>query len=422
MRRIGLICPAATGHLNTMLPLGAELARRGNRVTLFGFLDAQAQTLRAGLEFHPLGEARFPEGALTKAWRDIGKQSGLAALSATIGLIRDLASVTLQEGPEAAEGDGIDGLVVDQVSVAGGTIADRLNIPFVTLCSAVVLNQDIGVPPALTGWRYDPSRWGRLRNALGYSAFNRLVRPISKLVAEYRRRWNLPIQAEPNEAFSQLAQISQEPAEFEFPRTGLPLWFHFTGPFHASIGRPEVTFPFERLTDRPLIYASLGSIINQRLRMFKVIAAACQDLDAQLVISLGGSSGAEALAGLPGSPLVVEYAPQLELLPRAALTVSHAGLNTSLESLACGVPVVAIPICNDQPGVAARLAWTGAGAVLPMSRASAPRLRTIIERVLTVPSYKQHALRLQRAIATSGGVGRAADIAERAILHKRPVT
>ena len=32
MVRFGLICPAATGHLHTMLPLGQELLRRGHAV------------------------------------------------------------------------------------------------------------------------------------------------------------------------------------------------------------------------------------------------------------------------------------------------------------------------------------------------------------------------------------------------------
>ena len=421
MPHIGLICPAATGHLNTMLPLGAELAQRGHRVTLFSFLDAQSQTLGAGLDFHPIGQASYPAGALTQAWRDIGQQSGVAALRATVRLIRDLAIITLQEAPDAIKAKAIEGLVVDQVSVAGGTIAEALNIPFATLCSAVVLNQDFDLPPAVTGWRYDPSRWGRLRNRLGWAMFNRILMPISELVAEHRRRWALPIRGHPNQSYSQLAQISQEPAEFEFPRTQLPPWFHFTGPFHSTLGRPEVTFRFERLTGQPVIYASLGSIINQRPRIFQTIAEACVNVDAQLVIALGGSVE-EGLGMLPGSPLVVDYAPQLELLPPTALTVTHAGLNTTLESLSYGVPLVAIPICNDQPGVAARIAWTGAGAVVPMSRASAPKLRATIERVLIQASYKKHALRLQRAITRSGGVERAADIVERAIVHRKPVT
>ncbi|MFZ0710133.1 MAG: glycosyltransferase, partial [Terrimicrobiaceae bacterium] len=64
-----------------------------------------------------------------------------------------------------------------------------------------------------------------------------------------------------------------------------------------------------------------------------------------------------------GSPIVVPFAPQLELLRRAALTITHAGLNTALESLNQGVPMVAIPIPNDQPEVASRLEWLGGAKV-----------------------------------------------------------
>ena len=124
----------------------------------------------------------------------------------------------------------------------------------------------------------------------------------------------------------------------------------------------------------------MGTLQNRSLEIFQCIAEACDGLDAQLVISLGGGSSPE-LQSLPGSPLVVEYAPQLELLKKATLTITHAGLNTVLESLSEGVPLVAIPITNDQPGVAARLAWTGAGEVVPLSGLSVPRLRAAIQQV-----------------------------------------
>jgi MGT family glycosyltransferase len=112
---------------------------------------------------------------------------------------------------------------------------------------------------------------------------------------------------------------------------------------------------------------------------------------------------------------VVGYAPQLELLKKTTLTITHAGLNTALESLSNGVPMVAIPITNDQPGVAARLTWTGAGEFVPLSRLNVPKLRAVIQQVLTEDSYKNHASRLQDAIARAGGVSRAADIIEQVI-------
>jgi hypothetical protein len=70
---------------------------------------------------------------------------------------------------------------------------------------------------------------------------------------------------------------------------------------------------------------------------------------------------------------------------------------------------------NDQPGVAARVAWIGSGAVVPLKRASVPRLRGCHRAGVGRPSYRQNAQRLQQAIASSGGVARAADIVEQAI-------
>ena len=180
-------------------------------------------------------------------------------------------------------------------------------------------------------------------------------------------------------------------------------------------------FPYEKLTGQPLIYASMGTLQNRQQEIFHRIAEACVGLDAQLVISLGGSATPECLPELPGSPLVVGYAPQLELLQKATLTITHAGMNTTMESLSNGVPMVAVPIANDQPGVAARIAWTGAGEVVPLSRLKVPRLRAAIERVLTEDSYKNNASRLQEAIARAGGVHRAANIVEQAISTGKPV-
>lgn len=177
---------------------------------------------------------------------------------------------------------------------------------------------------------------------------SRTAQPITKLVVEYRREWQLPPLVHPNDAYSQLAQISQQPAEFKFPRQHLPQCFHFTGPYHNQASREPAPFPFEKLTGKPLIYASMGTLQNRLSGVFQNIAEACAGLDAQLVIALGGSSSPESLPELPGSPLVVGYAPQLELLQRATLAITHAGMNTTLESLSNGVPMVAIPVANDR--------------------------------------------------------------------------
>jgi MGT family glycosyltransferase len=241
------------------------------------------------------------------------------------------------------------------------------------------------------------------------------------VVVDYRRQWKLPLYTHPNEAYSPLAQLSQQPAELEFPRRDLPSWFHFTGPYHYSGNRELVSFPWEKLLGQPLIYASMGTIQNRSMEIFHKIASACKGLDAQLVISLGGSARPQSLPSLPGSPLVVEYAPQLELLKQATLTITHAGLNTTLESLSNGVPMIAIPIANDQPGVAARIAWTRTGKVIPVKHLSISRLRYALKQVLTESSYKKNALKLQESIERAGGVNRAIEIIEQVVTTGKPV-
>ncbi|MCG6133107.1 MAG: glycosyltransferase [Nostoc sp. LLA-1] len=421
MTHFGIICPGSTGPINTMLPLGQELQRRGHRVTLFGIPDAKSKTLAAGVEFQAVGEEDFPAGATAESFTQLGQLSGLDALKYTIDLLKQLATIMLRDAPDLIKTAGVEALLVNQGSSEGGTIADFLGIPFVTVCSAVVLNRETGVPPFNTVWPYSPTWWAHLRNKMGYALLNRVAKPIGDVINQYRQEWNLPLHTHPNERYSQLAQISQAPAEFEYPRQELPPWFHFTGTYHTSASRPDVPFPYEKLNGKPLIYASMGTLQNRLTWVFQTIASACEGLDAQLVISLGGSAKPESLPELPGNPLVVEYAPQLELLEKATLMITHAGMNTTMECVKNGVPMVAIPIANDQPGVAARIAWTGVGELVPLKKLNVPRLQHVIKRVFTEQSYKQNALRLQAATLQAGGVTRAADIIEQVVSTRKPV-
>ncbi|MEA5593225.1 glycosyltransferase [Rivularia sp. UHCC 0363] len=421
MTHFGIICPAESGHLNTFIPLGKELLLRGHSVTVIASLDGQKKVTTAGLEFKPIGEDIFPLGSLKERFAELGKLSDLAALKYTIELFKDSAISVLRDAPQVIKEAGIEALLVDQTSSEAGTVAELTGIPFVTVCSAVVLNRDPDIPPFSTTWKYSPTWWGRLRNQLGYKILSQIVKPRYDVLTEYRQKWNLPLHSSVNKIYSPLAQISHQPAEFEFTRTTLPKWFHFTGPYHYSASREPVAFPWEKLTGQPLIYASMGTLQNRLINVFEKIASACEGLDAQLVITLGGSATPESLPELPGNPLVVSYAPQLELLQKATLTITHAGMNTTLECLTNGVPMVAIPVANDQPGIAARVAWTGVGEVVPLKKLSVERLQKAVKQVLTEDSYKKNALRLQEAIKQAGGVKKAADIIEQAVSTGKPV-
>lgn len=422
MTHFGIICPAAPSHLNLFTTLGYELKQRGHRVSLIGIEYAREKAITAGLEFQAIGQADFSEGTTRKSLDKLADLSGFLGLLYSMRFLGVQAVRTcLQDAPEVIRSTGIEALLVDQVSFEGGTIAEHLKIPFVSVCSAVTLNRSRGIPPFITPWHYDPSWRGEVRDRIGYQILDFLEKSQRDLVNEYRQRWKLPLLSNLNESYSSLAQISQQPAEFEFPRSDLPDWFHFTGPFLSIARREPVPFPYEKLTGKPLVYASMGTVQNGLSWIFETIAESCTDLDIQLIISLGGGAIPESLPKTSEKIIVVRYAPQLELLQKAALTITHGGMNTTLESLKNGVPMIVIPITNDQPGVSARVAWTGTGKVIPFGKVSAERLRNSIREVLTDDFYKKNALRLQQAIARSGGVHEAADIVEQAISTGKPV-
>jgi len=409
-----------------MCALGRELQRRNHQVTLFSIPDIRSKVINSGLNFETIGETEFPIGSLEQNYKQLGEMSGFVAFKFTISWIKKETVMLLRELPQALKNARVEALLVDQLTTAGSAVADYLNLPFVTICNALLVNREPDVPPFSTDWSYSPTWQARLQNQMGNFFINRLTQPIRELINRQRILWNLAPYSNIQNFYSPLAQICQLPPEFDFPRKKLPQCFHYIGPLKDPSGLEPVSFssipfPFEKLTGQRLIYASLGTLQNRKWEIFQTIAEACLGNDAQIVISLGNPNIQDFALDLPGSPLVVPYAPHQQLIEKATLVITHAGMNTTLAALSSGVPLVAIPIANEQPGIASRIARTGAGEVVPLKRLNVPRLRDTIRLVLAEDSYKQNALRLQDTIRHAGGVTRAADIIEQAVSTGQPV-
>src|SRR5439155_2028038 len=125
-----------------------------------------------------------------------------------------------------------------------------------------------------------------------------------------------------------------------------------------------------------------NTLKNRQATTLLAIPATTELPEYQVVLSVSMNTAPDSLALCRPDTIVVQRAPQLELLQRATLCVTHAGLNTALEALAEGIPLVAIPITNDQPGVAARILASGTGLFLPLVKLNAEALRGLVDEVL----------------------------------------
>jgi MGT family glycosyltransferase len=267
---------------------------------------------------------------------------------------------------------------------------------------------DPHVPPPALPWGYRRDAWGYLRN----QAAKCLLVPVYEWLADARRLGVKPLTLVFDSSRG-LAQIAQQPAFFDFPNASLPDHFHYTAPWHEAARDDDVDFPWDRLDDRPLVYASMGTLQNNQRRVFAAIAAALRDLPVQAVLTTGGATDGLEL-DLPANVVMVRNAPQLRLLDRAVLAITHAGLNTVLECLTRGVPMVCLPVTNDQPGVAKRVEWLGLGEMLPVRQATPDRIRALVERVSGDANYTERARQIRASLPKVPGVMTAADIVDMA--------
>jgi MGT family glycosyltransferase len=413
MAHFGFSTLSVPGHLYPMSALATHVKSRGHRVTFFTVSDSEAFLTHAGLECVVLGRERFPLGYTKQRTDELSRLKGRRGLQFTLKALCESVEAYMNEVPAAAKAVGVDAFVIDQVQMAGSTVADHMRLPYVHVANALMFKLETSVPPFKVAWSNGNGPLALWRNRLAHALTRRLLRPVRAKLNAQRAVWGLPLYGEfMNERFGSRPQICQEPPGFEFPRRELPQHFHFVGPLHSHASREETPFPWERLNGKPVIYASMGTLQNGLAWTFRAIAEGCAGLEAQLVLSLGGNLEPEQFADLPGNPVVVQFAPQLQVLKRAAVCITHAGLNTALESLAQGVPMVAIPVTNDQPGVAARIAWTGAGEVVPLKKLNAASLRTAVSTVMSNPRYRENARRLRAEIAGLNSLERASEIVE----------
>ena len=159
--------------------------------------------------------------------------------------------------------------------------------------------------------------------------------------------------------------------------------------------------------DGPVVYVSLGSFLSVRSDVLSRVVEALRALDVRVALA-NGSTPRDELGPVPSSWLVREVLPQVTLLARSALTVSHGGNNSVTESLNAGVPLLLLPLSTDQFAGAAALEDAGYGEVLDPNAATPAGLRAAAVRLLDLDGDARGSLtRLAAELTATPGAHRA---------------
>ena len=399
-----------------MTTLARKLQSRNHDVVFISWPDGEPSVRAADLTFLSCAVKEIAAAPLKerRRWLEL---EGEEALRAALQNTAARTEAMLNALPATLTAAGVDAVVLDSALVYAELAPMSLGMPYIHV--SVALHRDYSgcTPPYFYDWPHETTPAALARNRKGVESFLDMLAPTITVARASAKRAGLDVDWDnPSATISNLAWITQTPREFDFESSHWPKEFHYTGPFHDGAGRMDVDFPWERLTGEPLIYASMGTMLNDLADVFRTITAAtARHKGVQLVLSVGDQLDPEQIGSLPSNTILVEHAPQLELLKRASVCITHAGLNSVLESLAQGVPQVAIPVTVDQPGVAARIAQKKTGLFVPLKKLTVSHLSLLLDQVLNEPTYRDNARYFQKVIAQTSGLSVAADLIEESL-------
>jgi lycopene cyclase len=416
MPHLAIIAPPFTSHVRALEALADALHARGHRVSWLHQADVGALIRSPHIEFHALGATTHPPGSLDAVVARAARPSGPSGLRR---VIRDVAATTdmlCREAPARLRALGVDMIVADQMEAAGGLVAAHLGLPFVSVACALPVDREPRIPLPVMHWMAATDPAGLQMNQGSERVYDWLMRPHAEVIARHAAAFGLPPRTRLDQCLSPTLTIAQTVAGFDFAREAAPSTLHAVGPLRGTAG-PEDSLAHHApglVADRPFVFASLGTLQGGRLRLFLRIARACRALGAQLLVAHCDrldERQAEALRRA-GATWVTGFAPQHAAVARADVVVTHAGLNTVMDALAAGKPMLALPIAFDQPGCAARVVHAGAGLRLFPGLTTTGAIRDALRRLLGESRFAEAARALAPEVRAAGGTALAADLIE----------
>ncbi|CRK61865.1 putative glycosyl transferase [Alloactinosynnema sp. L-07] len=425
----------AVGHVNPMLAVLGELTSTA-RVRTFGSPDLASVFHAAGAEHVGIDSADgTPDIDLTP---DPPPDLSVKTLIRPLATMPELVARAAEFQPDV--------VLYDVFGVAGAVVANHLGLPSASLV-------------ALPGY-----------GALTDDFVDRYRAPHPALAAageRYRERfgWNplgsgLPVLfPSPDLSLITAVEAMSRPVDPDtMPRLHALLGdttptAHHVGPCFGGLSYTPDTatsaesaaahdrgagFPFAVLDrakaagDRVILF-SLGTVLAD-FRYLTPVGGAETGRDYllrlldQLIAAFGDRDGYTVVAGVgarlpsadeprwPANFVVRDYLPQVRLLDDYAdVFITHHGMNSTVESILAGVPMVSVPGAGDQLTNAALAVAHGAAVARwhlhnPYGTCTAATLDDAVHAALEDPQARTACHRLRAAMTAAGGAAEAADL------------
>lgn len=377
----------ATGHFNSIIPMALAMAAAGNEVAICcadAFADEvkryRLEHLRAGAEtFEDLTDGAPPLGDPSRG-RFIQQQ--VFAGRAVVQMIPDLMGHVEAWRPDV--------LAHENAEFAASLVAEKVGLPHASIGTGAWSSRDD-------------------RRAL-----------FSDALAARRAEIGLPPDPDARMMFRYL-HFAFIPPTWDGDVTHAPT-IHFIR--YDNPVRPGETRPawLDEARDRPLVLASLGTLMNTLPGLFETIIEAVTGEPMEVVAAIGRDQDPARFGTPPPNVRIEQYVPQIQVLAECAMFVTHGGFNSTKEALRLGIPLVVIPIGGDQPYTAERVEALGLGRAVSPDERDSVIIRSRIRDVLGEPRYRANAMRFSEEMQALPPISHAVALLEQLAREGQPIS
>jgi MGT family glycosyltransferase len=380
----------AHGHVNPTLPLVEELTRRGHRVSYLTGAAWQGPVEAAGAEFVPVPDG-IPAGGPPPNFKD-GLNTVRSMLERFLGAARETVPETLR----ALQADPPDALFYDMLTWSARAAAEKAGVPAVQLFPSFASNEHFSLLSRFAG---------------DVDLQSPELDDVREQFAEFGRSTGAAVAVE--DVFAPRPQglnLVFLPRQFQLRSETFDDRFVFLGP---SLGvRPEFEQWQPPASGAPVLFVSLGTgPLNENPEFFRTAVRALGGSRWHVAMAVGDRVDVAELGEIPDNFEVRQYFPQPTVLKYATAFLSHAGMNSTMESLYNEVPMITVPQMPEQEANADRVEELGLGGRL--REITAEQLRALVDEVSADESVRARLAEIGPVVRGCGGAELGADAVEK---------
>lgn len=436
MSKILFLNQPSMGHLNTLLTIALQMREDGHEIKFllpgienFDFNFQIFKTAQSVL--HKLKINNIPFDTLKPTLSQLfyglllPYSQGYKEMQVALNLFLSGIEQLTREGVEKARAFNPDILVSDFGFIAGYCISEILEVPCAVIYHSGLPFKGDNVPPFGSGLpiseNYSQTKLGKQLILMEEKTLQKLDKNLNSV----RKKFNLSLMASQvlRTPYSKWLNLITSHGGIEAPRNNLTDNTFFIGTCFAKTKvQPDSNFPFDQLQkNKYKIYVSLGTVFNNKPRVFKKIIAGLNISEFQVIVSAGGAYETLIRNPVPDNTMIFKTVPQVDLLPLVDLVIGHGGNNSTNETLSAGKPLIILPVGGEQGDNASRVEYLQAGIRGDINNFTENEILHKVKQIKNNRLFREKALFYKSILEQTDGPVAASKLISWVTEHKKPL-